>query len=246
MSDNDELSLGKDDRLPWLEPADDDPSDHGPGRGKAIALGIALVAAVGMAAGGIWYVRSKEQLPNGNGALIRAPEGPYKTRPEEAGGMAVDGQGDASFAASEGADADGKLDPGGQPEAPITDQRVTDTQAQRPVAMGKNASAPVAVGGKLIPPKPSIPAPQRMAPGRIEDPGKGLIQLGAYSSEAAANKAFAGLSQRFPILSTLPRFVVKSDVGGTTFYRLRLAAAGRATDTCAQLVAGGASCILVK
>ena len=246
MGDNDELSLGKDDRLPWLEPVDDYPDENGTGRGKAIALGIALLAAAGLAAGGMWYVRSQEQLPNGNGALIRAPEGPFKTRPEEAGGMAVDGQGDASFAASEGAETDGKLDLSGQPEAPITDQRVTDTHTQRPVAMGKNATAPVTVGGKLVPPKPSIPAPQRVASAKIEDPGKGLIQLGAYSSEVAANKAFANLSRRFPVLSTLPRIVVKSDVGGTTFYRLRLTAGARANDTCAQLVAGGASCIIVK
>ncbi|MFM7029421.1 MAG: SPOR domain-containing protein [Chakrabartia sp.] len=246
MGDNEELSLGKDDRLPWLEPVDDPSEEENTGRSKVIGLAIALLVATGLGAGGIWYVRSQEKLPNGNGALIAAPSGPYKTRPTEAGGMTVPGQGDTTFAASQGAEADGKLDITEQPEAPVTEQRVTDARAEPPVAAGRNARAPVAVGGILAPPKPNVPAPRQVVPGRTEDPSKGLIQLGSYSSEAIARKAYADLSARFPFLAGMQRSIVQTDVGGTTYFRLRMTAGAQAAESCARLKAGGASCIVIK
>lgn len=246
MGDNEELSLGKDDRLPWLEPVEDYPEESTAGRAKAIVLGVALVAALGLALGGIWYVRSRDQLPDGNGALIAAPKGPYKTRPADAGGMTVDGQGDASFAASEGAETDAKLDLSGQPEAPIAGPRVSGTPIRQPIASGKSATAPVAEGGKLTPQQPSPPGPKPVAEPKPKASTKGVIQLGAYSSQAAAHNAFASLSKRFSGLSGLTHIVIKADVDGKTLYRLRATAGSQATDLCAQLTKSGATCMLVK
>jgi hypothetical protein len=160
--------------------------------------------------------------------------------------MDVDGQGDATFAASEGAEAEGKLDLTAQPEAPVTDQRVADAGATSPVAASKKASAPVAVGGKLVPAKPIVPGPRPMTDAKTEDPSQGLIQLGAFGSDAAAKQAHAQMVRRYPQLAGLPRLISKTEVGGTTYFRLRLTAGADAPQICAQLRAGGATCMMIK
>lgn len=105
MSDtkNDGLGLDDPDRLPWLETADGYDYDEGASPLKVAAMvlaGLALLAAI---VGGIyWLQRNNSAGTAGKGELIAAEEGPYKTRPEEAGGKTFEGEGDAAFAASEG------------------------------------------------------------------------------------------------------------------------------------------------
>lgn len=246
MGDADELSLGKDDRLPWLEPVEPEPEETPIDKAKIIGLLVALIAAIAIAVGGIWWLRSQDNVPKGDGSLIEAPTDPYKVPPSETGGMKVEGQGDAAFAASEGADANGQLDIAAQPEAPVDGQRVADVKPKPPVAAGQKASAPVAVGGKLATPKPVVPAPRPATPSPTAAPGTGLIQLGAYTSEAAANQAYNALAQRYAFLGTMPRMIVQANVGGTSFYRLRVTAGAQAAETCAKLKAGGANCLIVK
>ncbi len=246
MADNDELSLGKGERLPWLEPVDDPAAEEPIDRHKIIGFAIAFFVALAVVAGSVWWFRTRQSEPNGTGALIAAPTTPYKVKPSEAGGMDVDGQGDATFAASEGAEAEGKLDLTAQPEAPVTDQRVADAGATSPVAASKKASAPVAVGGKLVPAKPIVPGPRPMTDAKTEDPSQGLIQLGAFGSDAAAKQAHAQMVRRYPQLAGLPRLISKTEVGGTTYFRLRLTAGAEAPQICAQLRAGGATCMMIK
>lgn len=245
MADNDELSLGRADRLPWLEPADDTAEPQEAGMAKVVGLILAVVAALLLLGGGLWWLRGREAVPQGDGSLITAVPFPYKVRPAEAGGMKVEGQGDAAFAASEGADATGQLDLQAQPEAPVDGQRVVATKSAPPAAMGRKASAPVEIGGKLVAPRPTVPAPRAAATGAAE-PGTGLVQLGAYASEVAANQAYAAISQRYAFLGNMPKLIAQANVGGTTYFRLRIAAGPQAADICARLKAGGASCILVK
>jgi hypothetical protein len=190
-------------------------------------------------------MHGREATPKGDGSLITAIPIPYKVRPAEAGGMKVEGQGDAAFAASEGADADGQLDLAAQPEAPVAGQRVTTHPKDVSAVMGPRASAPVEIGGRLVAPRPVVPAPRPVAV-RNAEPGTGLIQLGAYASETAANQAYAALAQRYAFLGGLPKLIVQANVGGTTYFRLRIAAGPQAADACARLKTGGASCILVK
>lgn len=246
MADNEELSLGKGERLPWLEPVEDltaqEPVDHR----KIIAFGAAFLVALAGVGGSIWWFRTHQAEPNGSGALIAAPATPYKVKPSEAGGMDVEGQGDASFAASEGAEAEGKLDLSAQPEAPVTDQRIADAGTISPVAAGKNASAPVAVGGKLVPAKPTVPGPRAVPSAKTEDPSQGIIQLGAFASDAAARQAHGQLVARYPQLKGLPRIISKTEVGGTTYFRLRLTAGAAAPEICAQLRGSGATCMMIK
>lgn len=246
MGDNEELSLGKDDRLPWLEPVEPEGEDTAINKGKIAGLIIAVLAALGLVVGGVWWMRSQEATPRGDGSLITADDIPYKVPPAEAGGMKVEGQGDAAFAASEGADANGQLDIAAQPETPVDGQRVTEVKPAAPVAAGQKASAAVTMGGKLTAPKPTVPAPRVMETAQAQSPGTGLVQLGAYGSEASANQAYNALAQRYAFLGTMPKMIAQATIGGTTFYRLRVTAGAQASETCAKLKAGGANCIIVK
>lgn len=247
MADSEqELSLGDEDRLPWLEAVESEEEEPKVDTGKIFGFVVAALLALGIVVGGIWWLRSQEQTPEGDGKLIAAQEGNYKVKPDETGGMKVEGQGDAAFAASEGADANGKLDLGAQTEAPVDGHRVAEAKPAAPVAMGQKASAAVASGGKLVAPKPTVPAPRPVAQAATTAPGTGLVQLGAYGSEASANQAWNALAQRYAFLGTMPKSVVQASVGGTTFYRLRVTAGAQADDTCAKLKAGGANCIVVK
>ncbi len=105
MTDNNGngLNLDDPDRLPWLETADGYEYDDGASPMKVVGLvlgGLALLAAI---VGGIyWMQRNQEGAQGGNGELIAAQEGDYKVRPDEAGGKKFEGEGDASFEASEG------------------------------------------------------------------------------------------------------------------------------------------------
>lgn len=86
---------------------------------------MALLALVLLATGGagLWAMRGGEEVAKGDGSLIAAPAAPYKVRPAEAGGMTVEGQGDASFAASEGIETSAAIDFGAAPEAPVAGTR---------------------------------------------------------------------------------------------------------------------------
>ena len=111
MTDTDrELNLQDEDRLPWLEAVETDDEDEGVSGSKLAGLVLAGLLALGVLIGGIWWLRSQQQGPQGDGTLIAAQEGDYKVKPDAPGGMKVEGQGDASFAASEGAEANGKTD----------------------------------------------------------------------------------------------------------------------------------------
>jgi SPOR domain len=254
MTDTDrELSLQDEDRLPWLEAVDNGDDDEGISSSKLIGFAIAALLALGVIIGGVWWLRGQEQGPNGDGTLIAASEGDYKVKPDEVGGMKVEGQGDAAFAASEGKDANGKIDLGATPEAPVAATKVSEGPAPKPGFGAKpTATAPVAAGGKLVakPPVAGVPgtAPAIAAapPAPAAMGGTGLVQLGAYNSEASANQAWAALSQRYAFLGKMPKSVLPAAVGGANFYRLRAQAGGAAADTCAKLKAGGANCMVVK
>ena len=81
-------------RLPWLEPVEDEDDYPGGERGRGwIVAGLALLAVIVLAVIAIVAFRhwhgSREDL----GGIIRAPTTPYKVRPINAGGLAVDTSG---------------------------------------------------------------------------------------------------------------------------------------------------------
>lgn len=113
MTDNDSEGLGLDDpdRLPWLETADgyDYEESASPLKVAAMVLGgLALLAAI---VGGIYYLQRNQTGGQGNGELIAAQEGNYKVAPTDREGKKFEGEGDSSYAASEGKKVDATIDP---------------------------------------------------------------------------------------------------------------------------------------
>ncbi len=233
MTDTDrELSLQEEDRLPWLEAVETDEEDEGVTGSKLLGLVLAGLLAIGVLVGGIWWLRN-QQGPSGDGTLIAAQEGDYKVKPDEPGGMKVEGQGDASFAASEGAEANGKVDVNATPEAPVAVVKQSQVAAAKPAAP---AAKPAVTAPLAAPTTTPLAAP---APS-----GGGLVQFGAYGSQSSADEAWATLSAKNPALARLSKSVLPAAVGGKTFYRLRANAGSPAA--AAALCTKVGNCIIVK
>jgi hypothetical protein len=101
--ETEQLALDEDERLPWLESADDD-EEPGVDTGRIMGLLVLGLVALGVILGGIWWFTRGTPDPAlvANGSTIAAPAGPYKEAPKDAGGKKFDGTGDSSFAVSEG------------------------------------------------------------------------------------------------------------------------------------------------
>ena len=200
----DDPALENDDRLPWLEAVEEEEGRDGPSALKLIVGVLIALAAIGGIVGGAFWLWNRADT-GGEGDLIKAPEGAYKTRPDDPGGMTVDGEGDSSFAATQGADPKGSIDTTKVAEAPVTGQ-------------------PAAKGGEepLIKTPPPTNAPAQPAAGSPAAQGGGAtIQLGAFPNAATAEKAWKSMAGRFAYLAPLSHSVVTAQVNGRTWYRLR-------------------------
>ncbi len=247
------LGLESEDRLPWLEAADgvEDDGEVSPARLLVMVLGGLLL--IGAVLGGLWWVQNGGA--RGKGELIAAQDGNYKVAPKNDGAKSFEGEGDASFSASEGAEPAGKVDPTRMPEEPaVTPQereaataKLAADKAAAAKAKAKPAPAPTAA---KAPPKPAAKTPDaapKAAPAAAAA-GSAMIQLGAFSSDAAAAKAWANLSKRFSYLADLNKSVSPAKVGDSTVYRLRVAAgtAANATNLCGKLRVAGENCVIVR
>ncbi len=215
------------DRLPWLEAVEEEGEGAGPGLAKLIGAVVIGLIAIGLIVGGLFWLGNRDQ-GEAEGTLIAAPEGDYKVRPDEPGGMNVAGEGDTAYAASAGRTPEGRLNTDNVPEAPVA----------RPAPAPK-AAAPAAQA-----PQPQTPPPAPQQPAPAPAAGGGTIQLGAFSSQAAANRAWSALSGRFRYLSPLNHSVVSVQSGGRMLYRLR-ASGPDAAGICRRLRVAGEDCTTV-
>lgn len=259
MSDitRDRLDAADEDRLPWLEAVEED-EEPGVGAGRLIAALIAGLIAIGLIVGGVYWLRQRGTAEGGSGEgeLIAAPEGAYKERPQDPGGMRVEGAGDVAYSASEGADVNSAIDLTALPEAPVTPPGVPVAEPLLKAPPPTPAPPPTRVAalpGKSAPapakPVPAKPAPAAASPEPIVEiapGGGGTIQLGAFSSEAKANSAWKSLSGRFSFLGGLTSSVTPIKSGDNTLYRLRAGAGGDAKGVCAKLRVAGESCVVVN
>ncbi len=134
MADTDSEGLGLEDpdHLPWLETADDYEYDDSPSIFKIILfilLGLSILAA----AFGVYYWyqnKSDNGGVRGNGDVIAAQEGNYKVAPEDEQGKDFEGEGDASFATSEGQKVNGKIG---------SEAKVDSVKTDSPLAAGTAA-----------------------------------------------------------------------------------------------------------
>jgi hypothetical protein len=246
MSDfaRDSLDLAEDDRLPWLEPADDyEDGEEGISPLKLLAFVVAGLVALGLIVGLVFFVRNRDSVDI-EGAMIAAPKGNYKVPASEADAKKFAGEGDASYAASEGVKRDGRIDPSRVPEVPLGagasgaakgSDKVSDATSRPGTSVTAKVSDDTASQTK------SVVAP-------VAKSGGAMVQLGAYGSESIARDAWNTLSKRFDYLSALATSVQPVTIGGTTFYRLRAGtgSAANAGAICGKLKVAGESCMVVN
>ena len=230
------------DRLPWLETVEADRrASSGAGRIVALVLlGLLVVAGI------VWglYSLQKTGGETGTGELIAAQEGDYKVKPQDPGGLKVEGEGDSAIAASGGANPNGAIDLRAVPEAPVTGTRSATPAAKAssgPVASTAvpAASAPLAAARPMATPSAPVPG---------ANSGGALVQLGAFPSESAANTAWSAIARRFAYVAPLGKQVQKATVNGRSVYRLRVNAgsANAASDICGRLRVAGESCFVAN
>lgn len=193
----------REEHLPWLE-GDDDYEREGVDTARIAAFAIIGLIVVGLIVGSIWWM-SRDRTDAAllaDGSTIEAPEGPYKTKPEDPGGKEFAGTGDTSFAVGEGKSREGQL-----AEDEVARPSI-DTQAASPVAKG--------VG----------------------------VQVGAYSTRAAAEQGWSKLVSQYPVLSGTSHRIVEGTADIGTVYRLQAVAgdAASAKSLCDRFRAAGGTC----
>lgn len=247
------LGLEDEDRLPWLEAADeyDEDGEVSPVRLLVMVLGGLLL--IGAVLGGLWWVQNGGA--RGQGELIAAQQGDYKVVPKNDAAKTFEGEGDASFAASEGVLPGGRVDPSRMPEEPAVtpEEREAAANAAKKAAADKAAAkkaeaAKPAASDKGKPAATSVKTADAAAKDAPAASGGAMIQLGAFSSEAAAAKAWTNLSKRFAYLADLGKSVSPATVGDNKVYRLRVSAgsAANAANLCGKLRVAGENCVIVR
>jgi len=234
---NDSLALDDEDRLPWLEPAYGDDADE---EVSLLRLGVLIVAGLVLLAlivGAVYLIRNR-LVESSEPQVIAAPSGAYKVPANSADAKKFDGEGDDSFAASEGQERSGVIDPSKLPETPIT-----KTVSAPPPASQSAQPAGAKVVSAVV--KPSQTAAKPTAPVATAKSGGPMIQLGAYNNEAQAKSSWSRLAKRFDYLSALTYSIEPVTVNGTQFYRLRVATT-QANILCGKLKVAGESCMVVN
>ncbi len=206
-----------DEQLPWLESADD-ADEEGPDTGRMV--GFALIGLLALAAivGGIWWASHRNSNPHlvADGSTIEAPEGPYKSKPEDPGGKTFAGTGDTSFKVGEGKTSEGRLDAN---------------------AVAKPGIDAAQAGDK---PKSASAATQDAA----GDAGGIGVQLGAYVTKEAATAGWNTLVGKHELLKGRNHRIVEGQADIGTVYRLQVVAGDLegANSLCQSLKAQGAAC----
>ncbi len=218
-----ELALtDEDEPLPWLESADYD-TDSSADTGRIVGLLLMGLLVVGALVAAIWLFTRPSGDPDlvADGSLITAPEGDYKTRPDDAGGTEVEGTGDNSFAVGEGETREGRLANGETVRPSIaarsTDEATPDT-GDKPAAAA-NAGTAGATGGVGV-------------------------QVGAYSTKETATAGWGKLTRQTDALDGVKYRVVQGEADIGTVFRLQAVASDNAAadKLCAALKADGVAC----
>lgn len=195
-------------------------------------LGLLVVLFVAAAVSATFYwLGSRNSATVGGPELIRAPANPYKVKPADPGGLDIAGESQTTFETSAGKDVDSRLNLGATGREDVA--TVAPKEEPKP-AEEKSEAAPA--------PKPAAPPPKPSgAPGSV-------IQLGAYSNTAQAERAWTVLSSRFDVLGGMSKVVVPYSANGSSGYRLRAAAASpdAARAACKAIQAGGESCFIAR
>lgn len=221
--ETEQLALaGQDERLPWLEsPDDDDLAYDRHNTGGLIRLVLVGLVVLGGIVGGIWWLthQATQEAVVADGSLVPAEPGPYKVPPSDPGGKQFAGTGDQTYV-------------------------VLDGQSRAPQLAGSEA-VPVAVSTPVPQPTASPSAKPSAAPS-AEPAARGVgVQVGAYSSKAAAEAGWTKLvSQSNGALSGVSHRIISGTADIGTVYRLQAVAGDTAgaTALCGRLKASGIAC----
>lgn len=222
-------------------------------------LVIGAVVAVVLAFALIFGVRAVvdrgapgASVASGDVPLIRAPEGPYKLRPADAGGAAMEGIDQSVFAAGEGDDPIGEIAVGNipedaaRPEGPAPTDMLPSGAEEGEAALAEPSAVPAPSPGAATGVRREVESKAaRVEP--VDTASPAALQLGAFATAAAADAAWTRFTQRFAYLANLEKSVVALDRDGTRLHRLRavgVASAAEARALCARLRAAGESCLV--
>lgn len=253
MMGDDHMAASDEEHLPWLEAVEE---DGGEGVGLLTMIGgvLAVLVAIALVVGGIIWVRGGDGAGPDGAKLIAAPEEDYRIRPSETGGMEVEGEGDAAFAASEGGSPEGRIDRSATPEEPIAGRRVAATAGENPGndAQGQPsgaASARIPASNRqLAESAPWSSNGQNSASwGQVTAASGRLVQFGTFSSQAAANRAWSEIRAQHNALNLLSNTFYSVQDGGRILYRLRAVTSSReaARTLCTRLRNAGQACSVV-
>lgn len=141
---DEQLTLAdEDERLPWLEPGDEDDEETGVDTGRIFGFAMLALLALVAFVGGIWWFGQRDANPElvADGSTIEAPPGPYKERPADPGGKQFEGTGNLAPAVGEGERREGRL-------ADNAPRPSIDAPGASPAAAA--APSPAATGGIAV------------------------------------------------------------------------------------------------
>jgi cell division protein FtsN len=243
--------------------------------GSRLPLLIVIALLVLAAFGAVVWLAYQRGVAQGHSEVprtIAAEPGPAKIAPANPGGTQTPYTGLKIYQqrapSDEEANADtappppgDSLKPAPLPTAPAPSNATPAPSAPAPApppVTPKPTPAPVvpkpapvqqAVVAPPPPPKPT-PAPVQAAPASAPPAGSGLLQIGAYKSEAEANTAWKSYKGKHSsLLSGLSSDVKQVDLGAKgTWYRLRIVVGSKdeASGLCTKLKADGGDCLPAK
>ena len=218
----------EDGQLPWLEAVDDEDGPRGVSGRKMLGALLVVLIAAGIVAGTFFWLGRHDPVGVGGPELIRAAPGPYKVKPADPGGLDVAGESGTAFQTSAGEDTDAELDLDALPEQPV--ERPPDRKRLPP--------------NETREPLPAEPGAPPAAPPAPTGGSGSVIQLGAYSNAAQAERAWTALSTRFPSVAGMTKLVVPFSGG----FRLRAGAGSpaEARQACQALRVAGESCFVAN
>jgi len=246
-SDNAELELDEDTSLPWLEGAEDEDEYEGYNTGQLLAYVLIGFVLLGLIVGGIWWATHRDALsePVADGSVIEAPDGDYKSRPDDPGGKTHEGTGDSSFAVSEGQTRPAQLGEGSSADASGGDADAKPGFDS--VGSGANTSSGDGEKSATDAAKTDGNESESAASDASASSGVG-VQVGAYSTRASAEANWNRLTQRHSVLKGMKYRVVEGKVDIGTVYRLQALPGdmSAAKALCNTLAAAGTKCHLKK
>lgn len=230
--EDEELSLVEDDGpLPWLE-SDYDDEEEGVDTGRIIGLGLLALLLLALILGAIYFFSNRGPDPElvADGSTIEAPEGPMKTRPDDAGGKEFAGTGDVAPVVGDGQSREGRMDTdgagGSNPDGakPSIDAATTGAGAGGSDSAAGNANSSTG--------------------DTAESSGGVGVQVAAFSTRESAVEGWNKLTRQTDALSGFKYRIEQGQADIGTVFRLQAVAGDRAAadQLCRALKADGIAC----